>query len=270
MEATRQVGANQTKKFLACIWWSIQFGTLAKYTNRSTDVTPQDLQATFRGTLIAYPFWCVGMCCIKSSVLLTLLRIKDSRWWRILLWALIVMQVVYTVGDVIAEWVFFKTLTSLSCAESVDDPCSIIFTVTNLVEGSFPLATDIVISLLPIAFLVQLQRPLSEKFLIAGLMSLGLVASIFSVLKMVHNTQFDPNQSLADLTISFYTYSSGELFIGIIAGCLFSLKSGFYDLPGSFGIDIAGKINPQAQKPDDLPDFNIPSDGNISSKSMSS
>jgi hypothetical protein len=197
------------------------------------------------------------MCCVKTSILVTLGRIKHDVWWRVCIWILIAIQVIYTVGDVIVEWVFFKTLTSLSCAESIDDPCSAIFTITNYVEASFPLATDVIISLLPIAFLIQLRRPLWERLLIGALMSLGLVASTFSILKMINNTSFDESQALADLTVAFYTYSAAELFIGIIAACLFSLKSAFYQFLKGFGIDITPRMNRSIRNADDLPDFDV-------------
>jgi len=69
-----------TEKVLACIWWGMQFTSLAKVaTPHHPEITSVVVQNIFRWWLISYPFWCVAMFCIKTSVLVTLLRIKDSK-----------------------------------------------------------------------------------------------------------------------------------------------------------------------------------------------
>lgn len=207
-------------------------------------------------TFIAYPFWCVGICCIKVSVLTILLRIKNTAWWRRLLWSLIALSILYTAVDCALEWALFSRFVSYECVNGIDEGCAAIFQPLNLVEAIFPLMTDITISFLPIAFLIQLRRPFWEKFLIGGLISLGLVASAFSICKI--NISFkwrDQSEELADLFVAYANYSAGELFLGIVAASLFGLKATIYGaLKERLGMEVRRSNRPVFKASDETPE----------------
>jgi hypothetical protein len=96
--------------------------------------------------------------------------------------------------------------------------------VSNFV-GGFSIATDLVLSLFPLTFLLRLRRPRVEKVLISILMAVGLTASAASITKAVYiqNWVNDPDGMFFGFTIS--TLSTMEMLIGSIAVCLPCLKS---------------------------------------------
>ena len=182
-------------------------------------------------------------------------RIRNTLPWRLLLRFLIVLQVLFTIGDRAYQWANFENFTSESCAIAANDPCQSMWKNTTYYEAAFQITTDVVISLLPIKFLVQLRRPLWEKILIALLMSTGLLASSFSIRKTVLTKAFsDPHENLIDVNIAAYTFSCAEMFVGIIGACLVCLKSSFYTFLKRFGIDLDAVAHRRVVKEsEDLP-----------------
>jgi hypothetical protein len=82
---------------------------------------------------------------------------------------------------------------------------------------------DLVLSLMPLHLIRNLSRPTSEKILISFLMSLGLVATVLSGVKIAAliTKGGDPLQK----TVNLSTYASLEEIVGIIACSAPCLKS---------------------------------------------
>jgi hypothetical protein len=85
--------------------------------------------------------------------------------------------------------------------------------------------SDFLFSIIPITFIVRIQRPLLEKIAIGLIMGLGLLASISGVIKLIHISRWavtkDPTWDL----VPSLTWSHMEEFTAIIAACIPCLKS---------------------------------------------
>jgi hypothetical protein len=94
---------------------------------------------------------------------------------------------------------------------------------------------DLLLTLMPIKLLRSLNRPTSEKILVGVLMSLGLLATAFTVAKIPNRAQLskgDPLQS----TILPSIYAKLEETVGIIAASAPCLKSSAEQLLKRLGI----------------------------------
>jgi hypothetical protein len=89
------------------------------------------------------------------------------------------------------------------------------------------IVSDVLFSLLPITFIVQIRCSVFEKLVLTFIMGLGMLASISGIIKLVGITQWastkDPTWDLVPLLV----WSFGEEFIAIIAACIPCLKGPF-------------------------------------------
>jgi hypothetical protein len=110
--------------------------------------------------------------------------------------------------------------------------------VSNFV-GGFSIATDLVLSLFPLTFLLKLRRPRVEKLLISILMAVGLSASAASITKAVYIQKWvnDPDGMFFGFTIS--TLGITEMLIGSIAACLPCLKTTVQGVLMRCGVDFS-------------------------------
>ena len=230
---------------------------VAKYANPNLNsVSMEELHWILKIQLISFATWSISVGCIKCSVLFTLHKLDVAPWWQTLLRVLIGMQIIFALFDASYQLGYFKVLTSWSCAVDMEDPCQGIYNAMVYFEGIFQISTDIIISLLPLAFLAKLRRPRLEKILIFSLMSMGLLASAFSVRKTIIQKQFSTGNFI-DVTIAFYTYNCAELLFGILAASLFVAKSAIYELLEGVGINMTAIIRSMSGSSSKMTDISI-------------
>lgn len=95
--------------------------------------------------------------------------------------------------------------------------------MSNTITG-ITVATDIILSLFPIAMLRQIRRPLMEKVLIGVLMAMGMAASATSVYKAFLVKEWATAKDSFGFAFQVAMLTCSELFLGITAACCPCLK----------------------------------------------
>lgn len=207
--------------------------------------------------------WVWALCMIRISVALMLLRLKDSRWWKSTLATIMTIQMcMIIVGTtmhlvicrpVSARWaptpaavcipppkfqiygyVYSGELSRLLCLILGHQTANYVIPTH---DTAFTVASDLVLSLLPITFIYGLTRPVHEKVLIGCLMAAGLgatgvaLARLFLIMGYVPIGKLGPAMNMVqDLLWGL------ELTIGVLAASLPSLKAPVHHLLVNWGL----------------------------------
>jgi NADH:ubiquinone oxidoreductase subunit K len=207
--------------------------------------TSHTLQQSVKHGVLAVPIWGFAIGFIKISVACLMLRFQPNRSWRVCLYVLITILAIVTLGSSIFAAFQCLPLAAIWDPTVVGAKCvgpNPVRGVSNFF-GAFCIATDIILSLFPLTFLVKLRRPIIEKGLIYMLMGIGLTASAASITKAVVIQQWvhDVDGTYVGFTIS--TLAAVEMLIGSIAACLPCLKSTIQRLLASMGIDFNSEFS---------------------------
>jgi hypothetical protein len=155
---------------------------------RPTRYVPPDDQS--KGRMYLYfgqhaSVWAVAFA--KISIALMLLRLRpDSMPWKVFLVAMMLLPVAIAAAasgflfaackPLSAMWDFIPTAVCL--------PFPLI-TKWILATAALTIATDLILALLPLTFIIKIRRTVGERMLLSFLMGLGLVASAASICKMI-------------------------------------------------------------------------------------
>ncbi|KAF1816124.1 hypothetical protein P152DRAFT_454362 [Eremomyces bilateralis CBS 781.70] len=192
--------------------------------------------------------WCITF--VKFSVALMLYRTREDRPWR--LWLSGFMGLLVAIGIVVSA----LQLGQCRPIRAFWNPfvpgakCWSKTFATNVLHGAsaFFLATDLVLSLLPLTFILKLRRPRRDKIVIGCLMGLGLIASAASLVKILRTnimaTSQDPIWDLPDLALWAWI----ELYLGIMAACIPCLKAPFEKLLKKTGLLTTGDRSQQSTR----------------------
>lgn len=210
----------------------------------SSEIAMQGIKYAFMAILT----WGIAMMFIKISVIIMLLRIPIDVWWRVFwwrvfCWLMIFIQIAWCIGN--------TTFVLLQC-----DPIEAQWNPAVLAKGGSCLSvktsgmasnaaagvnicTDILISLAPAAFLWRLRQPVREKVLIGVLMSLGIFASISSIIKMTLIKKFtDRADDIWAVAISIATYTMLEQLLALTAASAPYLKPILQRTMHRFGVSF--------------------------------
>ncbi|KAM7213501.1 hypothetical protein V8F06_011114 [Rhypophila decipiens] len=190
-------------------------------------VAPEDGLLTAKLIFISQFPWGWAVSCAKISIALLLLRFKRTKSWRIFLYLMIALQVVLaTVANIVqlaqckpiaAQW--DPTIPGAQCWDPQVAQKGI------YVQGSLSVLSDVILSIIPITFLKELQRPMREKIVLSFLMGLGVFTASAVVVKMTVIGNFGNTKDPMWDVIELATWSIVEAQIGIIAMCVPTLKA---------------------------------------------
>ncbi len=192
---------------------------------------------------LAIPVWTWSMTCIKTSVALSILRIKDTLRWKVFLYAVVALQAAYCVANTIFVFQVCRPLSDWWDITAVNPHCDdantvrIMSTTGTLIN----VVTDVLLALSPLTFLWTLQRPVRERILVCLLMGMGLFATSASIVKMliVLNWVHHPDDDLWSIAVAIATWTTVEQFFGLTAACLPFLKPLVQRCLGSVGISVS-------------------------------
>ncbi|KAK4121099.1 hypothetical protein N657DRAFT_692612 [Parathielavia appendiculata] len=172
-------------------------------------------------------FLFASSCLLKVSICLLLLRIKDTKALKVLLYTVMAGLVVTNFGCIIillAQCSPVETYWKGTGGVCWDPAVRIrAFWITI----SYNILTDLLCSVFPLVAVWKIRIPLQTKLLISGLISLGLLATGFGVVRAfsLRFRAYDMSWTYAWVSL----WSSLELFIGIIAANL-ALSRSIYRL----------------------------------------
>jgi hypothetical protein len=195
----------------------------------------------FKLSYLAVPLWGLAMTCVKVSIALTILRIRQGLVWKIFVYFIIAVQAAYGIGNVFFDLLECQPLAAAWDFTMVDGKClpsSAILIASNTGSG-INIATDFLLSLSPLTFLHKLARPLPEKILICLLMGMGVFASICSIMKTIIVQGFaDPNQDILATGVAITTWTVLEELVAVLAACAPALGGTIRRCLGYMGISL--------------------------------
>ncbi|KAH8680006.1 hypothetical protein BGZ60DRAFT_525199 [Tricladium varicosporioides] len=229
---------------LAVADWALLLDTIAWYVKPSRTFTDLgNLQYTVKLGALAVPFWAIAVACIKISVAIQLLRFQQSRPWRIFLYIFIVIVATTSTGFLLFDLLQCRPLAatwdlSIQGAKCVSART---FSIVSNTQSAINITMDLILSLFPLTFLLKLRRPTTEKLLVGVLMGLGMTASAASIVKVVLVVQWVTEVDTFKVGFAISTWTCVEMFLGIMAACLPSMKSTFQRLLTAIGVDFTSQ-----------------------------
>ncbi len=174
----------------------------------------------------AIPIWSFTMTLVKTSIVLTLLRLPLKRAWAVVLYVVLGLQVSYFIANTIylfakcrpyhAAW-DFRVAVRHCPSEQTD-------VIVSSIGSAINIGTDLLLSIAPVFILWNLRRPLRERVLICSLTSIGLFATFASIMKAVVIAEWTDTEDRWSTAISIATWTVTEQFVSILAACSPSLK----------------------------------------------
>jgi len=184
---------------------------------------------------ISLPFWAWSTGLVKISIACMLLRFQQARSWRIVLYLTIVVNVILIVILGVAclfQCIPFEAWWNFTIQNKKCWSLRAMLAATYL-SGACNVSTDIVISLMPLTFLGKIRRPTSEKVAIGILMALGMIASGFSMCKVIL-TAVSTNHYISPTVLGLL--STLEVQTSLIAACIPTLRSSSKRLLSKMGV----------------------------------
>lgn len=186
---------------------------------------------------ISLPFWAWSTGLVKISIAFMLLRFQQSRGWQIFLYLMIAINVmliaVLGIANLFqcipyAAWWDFSIVERKCWSHQA-------MLATTYLSGACNVSTDIVFSLMPLTFLGKIRRPTREKIAIGILMALGMIASGFSMSKVIITALPKSKDRYISPTL-LGILSCLEVQTSLIAACIPTLRSSSKRLLTKLGI----------------------------------
>ncbi|KAF5850955.1 hypothetical protein GGP41_010647 [Bipolaris sorokiniana] len=180
-----------------------------------------------------------GYCILRISMALMLLRFHDTRMWRWSLIALVVVQVCEIVVVTGFNMSYCRPLSAI-WHPTPDSRCmsGAVMMTQTYVSSALNILADFFLATAPLAIIARLKRPLVEKVLLAGLMTTGLCATMFAVLRvaLTQNDHRIPLRTETHRLVLFALLSVLELSLLLIGCNLPCLKGPTHRLLLKWGI----------------------------------
>ncbi|KAH8691781.1 hypothetical protein GQ44DRAFT_744696 [Phaeosphaeriaceae sp. PMI808] len=150
-------------------------------------VSAADMTQAEKFLFIGQPAFAWALACTKISIVCMLFRIQtgiSGIYWRIFLSIMIVVQVLTAIMNNVFQFSLCKPLPAI-WDHTIKNPKCIVAAmhINIIVTAIVTILTDVILSLLPLTFIMRMQLSLREKIALACLMGLGLVASGASIYK---------------------------------------------------------------------------------------
>ncbi|PSN62512.1 hypothetical protein BS50DRAFT_458200, partial [Corynespora cassiicola Philippines] len=211
-----------------CLQWATQTWVIA-----SPDLTHHSLSALSHAMklgAISLPFWGWATGLVKISIGCMLLRFQQGTPGRLLIIGMIFLNVLLIIFAGIVQmfqcvpyasvWDFTGKYRDIKKCWGSDISVGLLYAtcVCNIVS-------DVVFSIMPLSFLGRIRRPLREKVVVGSLMALGLLASIFSLCRMIIQARGrNKKDPIACLVLSCFLICL-EVQVSLIAACVPTLRS---------------------------------------------
>lgn len=179
--------------------------------------------------VIAQLIWSLTLAMCKMSVAILLLRLRQGRRWKILLYLLVLLILAGTAATYISAFFQCRPIAALWDPLIPGAKCW----KPKYVQARFfmvnisVIITDVTFSVAPVTFIRQLNRPLHERIVLCFLMSLALFGSAASILKTIQASNFTKNDDSLWTGVDITMWCFVEQQLGIIAACIPYLKSTF-------------------------------------------
>jgi hypothetical protein len=190
-------------------------------------ISMSSLQRSAKLGFVALPVWIWSITLIKISVFAMMHRIKDTRRWKIGVWACIIVVLIIGILSTLAQFLQCRPLEAnwnlrlkkvQGLCWSLRIQMNVIYIMTGestllyvgilLIESpGFFAATDVATALLPLVFIRQINKPMREKVVLSLLMGMGLVACACGLVKpfLLRKVMFSADPIWDGTTIKIWT-----------------------------------------------------------------
>lgn len=118
--------------------------------------------------------WAIAVAMIRSSIIFLYIRIFPSRSFRLACYAILTLNVAFSIGFVVADSLECRPFACLWDPSVACNSCFKQFLLENFQAG-FSLTLDITVVFLPTPMLWGLQMPARKKALLSGMFGLGIL-----------------------------------------------------------------------------------------------
>lgn len=190
-------------------------------------VPPQDRRQAGLLLFASQLPWSWAVALSKISIAFMLLRIKHTTQWKTFLYSMIVIQVLSAISANIVQFSICRPLSSIWDPFVLRADCwpPHVAKICIIVNGVIAIVTDIIFTLVPLTFIIQIKRPLREKIVVSLLMALGILASASSIVKLTLAKKYGRNRDRLYDGVDLAMWSIIEGEVAIIAACVPCLKS---------------------------------------------
>lgn len=121
-------------------------------------------------TIISDILWAIAVAIIRSSIIFLYIRILPSRSFRLACYAILTLNVVFSIGVVAVNFLELTCLSENSkiCNFSLNEQRFRVF------QAGLNLTLDVMVVFLPTPMLWGLQMPVRKKVLLSGMFGLGI------------------------------------------------------------------------------------------------
>ncbi|KAK4149538.1 hypothetical protein C8A00DRAFT_18788 [Chaetomidium leptoderma] len=180
--------------------------------------------------------WVWGLNVIRISAALLLLRLKNSRPWKLALWTVIGVQTCMLIVGTTMHLVMCQPISArwapTPTAKCIGVPY---FMTYGYIYSGFTIASDFILSLLPVTFIRTLRRPFHEKFLIGCLMTAGMAATGIAIARLLLIMGYLGKGGPGINVLQDFLWGM-ELTIGVLATSIPTLKAPMHHLLISWGV----------------------------------
>ncbi|KAJ4328067.1 hypothetical protein N0V84_001435 [Fusarium piperis] len=169
-------------------------------------------------------FYVSGSVFIKASICAQLIRISTQRRYKIILYFLILVSIITTLIAILAVLVRCKPVAASwnpTLGTCIDQ--SIIIALTYVVSA-VNIATDWSVAIIPIFILWNIQMRRTLKRMIGLVLSLGVLASIATIIRMPYSSAYSNPKNLLYNVGNIILWTVVECGLGIIAGSMPMLR----------------------------------------------
>ncbi|EXL69312.1 hypothetical protein FOPG_14715 [Fusarium oxysporum f. sp. conglutinans race 2 54008] len=187
-------------------------------------IEPEDYVQNNKLGWVAQILLFASICLLKISILLLLLRIKDSRRVRYAAWGIMAGLVVTNFGCIIILLSECRPVSAYwtGVGECWNPRIRIYYIYATI---AFSILTDLICSLLPVLVIWNTSLPLKTKISVWALMSLGLVATGFGIARAASLGVVTSDLSWVYAITAIW--SNLELYLGIVGANLALSRSIF-------------------------------------------
>lgn len=181
-----------------------------------------------RAIFIVSCMWYFGVAFMRMSVGFLLLRFRASQppTWALVLRIIIAIQFILAIAALVAQLNMCHPLrANWEPVEDAHCASQRFMDVWGYCNTGIGIATDVILSLMPITFVVKLHLSLGRRILICILMGVGLWTAAIALVKTTYIARFSYTDDTLWNMYFLTLWSKFEEVIGIMAACIPCLTS---------------------------------------------
>jgi len=186
-------------------------------------VPPEDQIKGMEFIFIIICVWYVSVACMRISVAFLLLRFRDSQQpaWALVLRILIAVQILTTIASLVIQLTLCRPMRAFW--EPIDGAYCVpklFMEIWGYFHNSLGILCDLILSTMPLAFIIKMHIPLRRRIFVAVLMAMGFFTAITATIKTVYIVRAGKSGDTLWNMSFLNLLSKLEELVGIIAACI--------------------------------------------------